>query len=283
MPAIAVGAAIYGGATIATVGITAMSTMAAISAVGAIAAGVGTVTGNKDLVKIGAIAGLAGGIGAYAQGQGWMPVDDVADVAAATESASAVSAPTATEGLAPNPTAPSYQPPTTDESQVMNGTWDQTQTPPVVQDAPPSGLVNSNTNDINGLDLTPTQSAAVQAGNNANKPPVTSKSIFDVLKGVGETLSANKELASLGLHFVGGMFDKKKEAEANLANSNVEYNNSRIVGNQLNQDQQRQQMANANAIPDLTALKIKQGSVYGNTTPPVYTAPRIGLMNSTGR
>jgi len=283
MPAIAVGAAIYAGSTIATVGVAAMSTMAVVSAVGAIAAGVGTVTGNKDLVKIGAIAGLAGGIGAYAQGQGWMPVDDVADVAAATESASAVSMPTATDGLTQNPTAPSYQPPTTDESQVMNGTWDQAQTPPVTQAAPPSGLVNSNTNNINGMDLTPIQSAAVQAGDVANKATVTSKGIFDVLKGVGETLSANKELASLGLNFVGGMFDKKKEAEANAANASVDLYKARASGDLLNQDQQRQQMANANAIPDLTTLKIKQGSLYGSTTPPVYTAPRIGLMNSTGR
>jgi hypothetical protein len=260
--------------------------MAVISAVGAVAAGVGTVTGNKDLVKIGAIAGLAGGIGAYAQGQGWMDATTAIDEAGLAgdyvnqmDQASDIAAQAST----PIPTAPSYQPPTTDESQVMNGTWDQAQTPPVTQVAPPSGLVNSNTNNINGLDLTPTQSAAVQAGYIARKPPVTSRGIFDVLKDVGTTLSENKELASLGLNFVGGMFDKKKEAEANAANASVDWYKARASGELLNQDQQRQQMANANAIPDLTSLKIKQGSLYGSTTPPVYTAPRIGLMNSTGR
>jgi hypothetical protein len=69
MPVVAVAAGAFAVGEIATVGIAAMSAFEVIGAVGAIVSGIGALTGNEDLMKIGAVAGLAGGIGAFAQGR----------------------------------------------------------------------------------------------------------------------------------------------------------------------------------------------------------------------
>lgn len=78
MPAVAVGAAVWGGASLvaaaATVGGIAAMGWGAIAAVGAVAAGVGVVTGNQDLIKIGGVMGLVGGVGSLASSQGLLGV-----------------------------------------------------------------------------------------------------------------------------------------------------------------------------------------------------------------
>ena len=69
MPVAAVAGAVFAGAELVAGGLTIFQT---IAAVGAITAGVGAVTGDQDLMKIGGIAGLAGGVGMFAQNQGWL-------------------------------------------------------------------------------------------------------------------------------------------------------------------------------------------------------------------
>ena len=69
MPVAAVAGAVFAGAELVAGGLTVFQT---IAAVGAITAGVGAVTGDQDLMKIGGIAGLAGGVGMFAQNQGWL-------------------------------------------------------------------------------------------------------------------------------------------------------------------------------------------------------------------
>lgn len=79
MPVAAVGAAAFAGAEIATVGLAAMSTFEAVAAIGAVTAGVGAITGEKDLMKMGALMGAVGGVGAFATSQGW--IGGAADIA----------------------------------------------------------------------------------------------------------------------------------------------------------------------------------------------------------
>jgi len=75
MPVVAVAAAIYAGGTIAAAAagagiIATLGVAGTIAAVGAVAAGVGVVTGNKTLTKIGGVMALVGGIGALADSAG---------------------------------------------------------------------------------------------------------------------------------------------------------------------------------------------------------------------
>lgn len=305
MPVVAVGAAIYAGATIATVGIAAMSTMAVISAVGAIAAGVGVVTGNETLMKVGAVASLAGGIGSFAQGQGWLAggsaggegiaaeglagdytnqMDMASDAASATSESIAAQAPG-----------------------VVDPGANLVPTDGTVAAAEQPGLINSGGSDavaagsgaggsdaalssggVNGSDLMSDQFKGGGAGGFGATS--TSSSIFETIGKVGEFMNKNKELSKFGLDFLGGAMDDKKAAEADLlkaklgeVDATVGLYKARTSGEMLNQEQQRQQMANANSVPDITGLRVKPGQVYNTAPPPTYTAPRVGLINSTGR
>jgi hypothetical protein len=275
MPVVAVAGAIYAGSTIATVGIAAMTTMQVVSAVGAIAAGVGAITGNKTLMQIGGVASLAGGIGSFAQGQGWMSggAADIADASNTskmmTASSPGVADPSAavaadtgaalagetSASLATDPGAANY-------TNQMDMASDAAAGAGNVAGTPPTGLVNATAGDFARADraiVPPTSTATA-----------TSSSIFGVLKDVGSFMKDNKELASLGLNFVGGMFDDKKKAEAELYGARA--------------DKMRKQMANASAIPDITGLKVNPAArVFNTAPPPVYQAPRPGLINSTGR
>lgn len=304
MPVLAVGAAIYAGTTIATVGIAAMSTMAVISAVGAIAAGVGVVTGNKALTQIGAVAGLVGGIGSFAQGQGWLSGDlaggaDAASVAAdaATGGAEAVSntgqmiaeaAPGVVDPSAGlvgsmDPSAANYtnaMDMASDAAGAAGGGGSAIADVAASAGGGGGGLINAPLSPLAAQDVGSFGSVTpVTAGSTA-----TSGSIFDTIKGVGDFLGKNKELASMGLNFVGGMFDDKKKAEAAQANAAVGLYEAKTGSELLQQDILRQQVANANSVPDLTGLKVNPAvKVFNTGAPPTYLAPRAGLINSTGR
>lgn len=297
MPVVAVGAALYAGATIATVGVAAMSTMAVISAVGAIASGIGVVTGNKALTQIGAVAGIVGGVGAFAQGQGWLSGDlaggaDAAGVAAeaATGGAEAVSntgqmIAEAAPGVADpsaglvgstDPSAAGY----TNAMDMASDAAGAGSSATGVAGEAAGGLMNTPLSPLVAQDVGSLgKVASVTAG-----APATSGGIFDTIKSVGDFLGKNKELASLGLNFVGGMFDDKKKAEAAAANASVGLYEAKTGSELLQQDILRQQTANANSVPDMTGLKVNPAvKVFNTEAPPVYRAPRPGLINSTGR
>jgi hypothetical protein len=58
-----------------------LSVFGTIAAIGGIVGGIGALTGNETMMKIGMVAGLAGGIGSFAQGQGWLASADAATTA----------------------------------------------------------------------------------------------------------------------------------------------------------------------------------------------------------
>lgn len=307
MPLAAVIPAVFAGAQIATVGIAAMSTMAVIGAVGAIAAGVGAVTGNKDLMKIGAVAGLVGGVGAFAQGQGWLAGDlakgaDAGGLAGAEAAGSDYGAGSAAEATAIDSALAAQAPGVADPTSGLVGSADPsaagyTNAMDMASDAAGSsatsvadaagtagdaggGLMNTPLSPLAAQDVGSLGGvASVTAG-----APATSGSIFDTIGKVGDFMNKNKELASLGLNFVGGMFDDKKKAEAAQANAAVGLYEAKTGSELLQQDILRQQTANANAVPDMTGLKLNPAvKVFNTEASPTYRAPRAGLINSTGR
>lgn len=298
MPIVAVAGAVFAGGSIAAAGgiaafAAANGVFAAISAVGAIASGIGTVTGNKTLTQIGGIAALAGGVGAFAQGRGWIPaggeggnpmagnyVNQMDAASDAASSASLTSAPT--RGVV-NPTAKatadavasSTAEPTamiTNTSSNQGGLMSSGPAGGASAIADSAGLSPLSAQSVNSLG---TVKGVTLPAMNANLPTSTSKGVFDTLKDVGEFMNKNKDLASMGLNFVGGMFDEKKKAEAEQAKAAAELYGVRTQA-------ERQQMINGNTVPDLTGMRFAP-NVYNTPVPPVYTPPRGGLMNSTGR
>ena len=66
MPIIAIAAAVFAAVEIVEVGLAAMTVFEAVAAVGAVTSGVGVVTGNEDLQKVGQVMAIAGGVGTIA-------------------------------------------------------------------------------------------------------------------------------------------------------------------------------------------------------------------------
>lgn len=314
MPVVAVGAAIFAGSGIAAAGgiaafAAASGTFATIAAVGAIAAGIGVVTGNKALTKIGAVAGLVGGIGAFAQGQGWLAGDlakgaDAGGLAGAEAAGSDYGAGSAAEASAINSALAAPAPGVVDPSAGLVGSVDPsaanyTNAMDMASDAAAGssaagvageagGLMNSagptgsGLNSVNGSDLMSDLYKGPGAGGFGATS--TSNSIFGTLGKVGDFMEKNKKLTSMGLDFVGGMFDDKKAAEGDYIQSGTDFNIARTANANAQTEIMRQQMANANAVPDLTGLKVNPAvKVFNTGAPPVYMAPRAGLINSTGR
>lgn len=269
MPIIAVGAAIYAGATIATVGVAAMSTMAVISAVGAIASGIGVVTGNKELTRIGGIVGLVGGVGALAQSQGWIGAEIAkggADGAALASGADGASAATAAQSAAPgviDPSAAVAQ----NVSQAGATAVDAASAGAAAGAAPASGLINSATDAVSSA------ATALQSGGS---------SVMSTLKSVTEWADKNKNVASLLTSFVGGALDPEADAKAKQADAAADLYKARAENELLQGGILKQQTANANSVPDLTGLKVDPNkNIYSKTKAPVYNGPKAaGLINA---
>lgn len=119
--------------------------------------------------------------------------------------------------------------------------------------------------------------AALVAGGPTGK---ATGGLFDTLKGWSNVLKDNKELTSIAGNFIGGMFDKKKEAEAAAAKASVGLYEARTQNEILQGDLARQQASNANSVPDLTGLRTSKQDVFANKKNPVYYGPRAGLINS---
>lgn len=291
MPVVAVAGAIYAGSTIATVGLAAMSAFEIVSAVGAIASGIGAVTGNEDLMKIGGIASLAGGIGAFVSGS-----------ASAASGAGMTSAEQASNTTAMmNTQAPGVVDPTVAVQPVADAA--QATADAATGAAQTTGLAGADSSITQGItgqngliDAASMADEAVASGGMAsvpqggqgysafggnpdfnakdvlmmNKAGTTAQSASkNVFGSIGDFLKNNfldkdgrldKNLMSFGMNFLGGMFDEAKEAQ-------TDYLKSR------NQELQNQ-MRNANAIPDMSGFKIKPKNIMPKTP------MRVGLISA---
>lgn len=95
-------------------------------------------------------------------------------------------------------------------------------------------------------------------------------SITSAIQAASKAIKDNPLASVLGANMIGGMFDKQKTAQANLLATQ-------------NQNLQNQ-MVNGSAIPNISNLQVNPNqNIYGNTSAPTFYAPRVGLINRTGR
>lgn len=276
MPVAAVAGAVFAGVEIATVGIAAMSTFQVIASVGAITSGIGALTGNEDLMKLGGVAALVGGVGAFASGKGGLGGADAAK--SGTEAVSNTEAMINSTGVGVENVTP-----TVDigaeigaSSATSGGTAGLSDTAanitaPSSAATPSTGLIDAmNPTDIrlaNGTQTTPFMTPA----SSAVAPAAQSGTFMDTIKGFADLFKDkdgkyNKDMLSMGMNFVGGLFDDKKGAE-------TDYLKAQIAA----MDAQR---SNASAIPDMSGLKVSTKNIFKSTAP-TYLAPRVGgLMNA---
>lgn len=267
MPVAAVAGAVFAGAELVAGGLTVFQT---IAAVGAITAGVGAITGDQDLMKIGGIAGLAGGVGMFAQNQGWLnSTQSLAESTSNTKSFLQKAAPGAQEFAPQVDTGAAIKSATKAADTAMTGdnllaklgetagNITQGITQPAI---PTNGLINTSPN-ANPLDM---RLAAGTAG--ATKDT----SIFQSIQKFADMLKDkdgkyDKNLLAIGANFVGGFFDDKKKAE-------TDYYKSRTAS----EDAQR---ANANAVPTF-GLKVNTAKNIFPTSAGTYNPTRVGLINA---
>lgn len=277
MPVAVVAAGVMGGASLVAGGLTVMGT---IAAVGSVISAVGAVTGDEDLMKIGGIASLVGGVGSVASGQG------IFSGAGATSEAAATGATDAGAGVVDS-TASTVAP----GSEVAPMTVDvggMTTAP----SASPSGLINNTVDPTNALVEMPEAPKAINADGSklagvgsdkavsaagtkaittqADSVASTGDTITEMLKKFGSVFknadgTYDKTALAIGGQMIGGMFDKQKKAAADLTRQQAAILAAR--------------QANANAIPNLSALGVTSAPVY-NTTAPTFVAPRVGLINA---
>ena len=269
MPVAAVAGAVFAGAELVAGGLTIFQT---IAAVGAITAGVGAVTGDQDLMKIGAIGSLAGGVGMFAQNQGLLNTAQAAAEAGGNTAAmigqEAVGvndfAPVVDNGMgaveaAGNVTGDTLM--AADGGNIAQGITDTTgvtQSP--TMNTQPGGLLNASPS--NPLDQ---RLAAGKVGEAAKDTSVFSslQKFADMLKNKDGTY--DKNLLAIGANFVGGFFDDKKKAE-------TDYYRSRTAS----EDAQR---TNANSVPSLAGLKVSDKNIF-TPNASTYTPVRVGLINA---
>lgn len=315
MPVVAAVGVIGGATALATGALTVMQTIAAI---GSIVGGIGALTGNKTLAKIGAVAGLAGGIGAFAEGQGWLASGDAMQTAAdaasgATPTAievmkntpSGAEASAASTGLAGAATEPVSNIVGNQAQQLTGGIEGSLGMPgeagnSIAQTvgqqssealkAMGSGTVDTSAN-AGGLmdaslqqplpDVAPNPTD-IRLGQGTQATPMATSAdqlaatiqtggtrIFDAIKSVfeGKDGKLDKTLLALSANFVGGVFDDKKKAEAELYKTRAET--------------ERQQMANASAVPSMN-LGLNRDKPVFRPTSPTYHGVRTtsGLFNA---
>lgn len=274
MPLVAVAGAVFAGSSIAAAGgLAAMGFFPGMAAVGAITAGIGALTGNENLMKLGGVATLAGGVGMFASGKGWFGAGQT--LGEATEPVSNIKAMSSTPGVGVESVTPDVDMgfyPGGEASGASSGVTAGLENTAANNITAPSSAANTPT--APGLidSMNPDSGLASAAKQTAITPPaVKSSSPFDALQKFADIFKDkdgkyNKDMLSMGLNFAGGFFDDKKKSEQAFLDAKTGEINS--------------QLKNASAIPDMSGLKVNPKSVFKNA-PPTYMAPRIGgLMNA---
>lgn len=260
MPVVAVGLAVYAGATIATVGVAAMSTFAIIGSIGAITAGVGAVTGNKDLMKVGAVMGIVGGVGALATSAGAMGTTGAETAAAGGTADAGAAGPVAEQTMQSATPAPA--------AEVVNVPAGAGDTVANASTAVAPEVAAAATGTVDAAAAATTPGIVNTAVPPVTTAPVAEVSFFDAVKDYTKPMAdfaSKNQLLTYGMLQVGGGFMQglfKEPTEIETAQSEL----------------LRQRAANM-AAPAPKATLAQRRPVYGSTSRPVYAAP--GLINQT--
>ena len=293
MPAVAVGAAIWGGTALAA----GATGFAAIAALGAVATGIGVVTGNKDIVKIGGLMGLVGGAGTLAVSKGLIADPFSSDIGLAAGTADPMGAPLPVEN-APGAVA----------SQAMEGVIN-TAVPPAAESVvdvpkiaadavsgasmPAAENIGLAASELDPMGASLTASAPKDIGLAAgNFDPMGSplsggKSVLESIKdklGPLEKFAKDNQMLSYGMmqvggNFMSGLFDTTKEAQKRAleARAGADIAQTGLLN---------QQAANMSAPVPVAGSTQRPDSVFRPGAAPTYNRPVIagGILNSvTGR
>lgn len=266
MPIVAVGLGIWGAAALVEGGLTVMAT---IAAAGAVAAAVGTVTGNKDLTRIGSVMGLVGGVGALAQSAGVLTGG--AGEVVATETAS-----TGAEQLSGPPAEAASTPGAVAQETMQNVV------PDAIPDAPKPGLVDAPAATPVAQASTPAADA-LKGPEQLSGPAPTGSSVLDAVKDYTKPMfdfAQKNQLLTYGMMQVGGsalqgLFDTTKESQKAALDA-------RAAADTQQTAYLAQRTQNMGApLPVATAAGPRR-DVYSSTTRPPYSAPApTGLLNSS--
>lgn len=295
MPVIAVAGAVAGATSLATVGVAGLGVWGTVGAIGGIVSGIGALTGNDDMMRLGAVAGLAGGAGAFAQSQGWIASGSASNTAAQNSGGGNINALTKAQ-------APGVEPVSSPVSQAPSAVVGNT----AGLETGGIGQNITSANPLAGAGLFDTVGSVTDAGivgspftagPGAASAPLpmgpggfikslgettlgagarnmrfdagagsSEMSIFDRIKGFGKFVEDNKQLSSIAANFIGGVFDDEKKAKAEYAKGAAEYYRAKS-------ETERQKLANGSAVPDMRA-KLKQSGPIWKTSSPTYNAPR---------
>ena len=244
MPIIAIAAAVFAVVEIVEVGLAAMTVFEAIAAVGAITNGVGVVTGNEDLQKVGQVMAIGGGLGMAATKLNvldWNPtVSEVTGITTRAQDAAAAAAaatPAAAAGTTTSTTTGAIAPPDAGTINAVDAaatttaaTTTAATTTAATVAAPPGSAAFLNLES----GLTPPAIGTPSSGMFAASTPVAPVTWFSAVKDYiapfTEFAKENQMLTygalQAGGSVVAGLFDplkpaqvKKAEAEADLLTS----------------------------------------------------------------
>ena len=246
MPIIAIAAAVFAVVEIVEVGLAAMTVFEAIAAVGAVTSGVGVVTGNEDLQKVGQVMAIGGGLGMAATKLNvldWNPtVSEVTGITTRAQDAAAAAAAGTTTSTTTGAIAPPDAVGTINAADTNVGSIATTDAPvaaaPVaaapVAAAPVAAAPGSAASLNLESGLTPSAVVAPTSGMFAASTPVAPVTWFSAVKDYiapfTEFAKENQMLTygalQAGGSVVAGLFDplkpaqiKKAEAEADLLTS----------------------------------------------------------------
>lgn len=281
MPAVAVAAAVYSGSALVAGGLTVMGT---IAAVGAVAAGIGVVTGNETLTKLGSVMGIVGGVGALATGQGLLKGTDFAAESAAADAAAGASMTEAASAASPAVAGAEASgilngakaAPVVDQSMVQGIDVEAAGAgaPVAAADAGQQGLLARAAVESTGVGGVSTTAAASAA---------PTKSIWDVVgpfadktkKFVEDNKMFSYGLLQVGGSFMQGLFDPSAEAKKKALESQTTVNDAQAAALTA-------RTANINAPMPTAGTSGTRAPTYRTGAQPVYVAPGLLSTKVTG-
>lgn len=303
MPLAAVASIVAGASGLAA----ATTVMGTIASIGGIVGGIGVLTKSRELTALGAIAGLAGGVGAFAQGQGWLNSSSALETAssAAGESGIArmINTPSGVEagldasnassagyvngadlasdqaargGLfnADQPTASALHP---TDGLTRSASEMATQSSPLAGNESPSLFNAARDSQAANVDIGADALAGYRApgatpgGLSVNGINYGARSgggsILDTLSQFGQWMERNKTISSIAANFIGGAFDRTRQAQRDLLNAQTQTLQA--------------QLANASAVPQMNfTTRMPAGGVFPQTAPTYQPVRPAGLFNA---
>ena len=292
MPAVAIAAAVYGGAALAGIGMVAVTGWAAVAAVGAVIAGVGVIVGSPELTKIGGVIGLAGGIGSLGTSAGWWgDLKAGTTLTSATPAADAMTSAAQTSATQAIIDAPTAAAPVVDTVAELGGApvAELGGAPTQLNDAGTAfgdkyALVSPNKTGIMGVPDVGKTSVDLMSFKDYKSPLTPELSAWDKLGALSKWADNNKVVTEglfKGLSGFAEPFTDKYKADVANKDAMTGLYKERAASEAATRASEAATRENSNyAGPSLTRqFAASSGISLSPTGPrPIYTAPLLGVM-----